>query len=91
MGARRNRRPSSLFSPGSDRLIAALIEMRKSAGLSQEHLAERMGRHRSFVWKTEGGQRRLDLTEFVRWCRACSTDPVAAFKRVVAQIPVRPN
>lgn len=89
MGASRNRKPSSLFSPGYDQVVAALLGARKQAGISQEELAERMGKHRSFVWKTEGGQRRLDLIEFVRWCRACGVDPKPVFDRLLVAVPKR--
>jgi hypothetical protein len=86
MGAKRNRNPSSLFSPGHDRLIATLTELREHAGVTQQELAKRMGKHRSFVWKTEGGQRRLDLVEFVRWCRGCGVDPLEVFKRLIPRL-----
>jgi transcriptional regulator with XRE-family HTH domain len=89
MGARQSRKPSSLFGPGHDQLVGMLVEMRENAGLTQQQLAVRLGRHRSFVWKTEGGQRRLDLIEFVKWCRVCGADADKAFRRVSAAIPQR--
>jgi len=87
MGARPKRRPSSLFSPGYDDLVKQLLAMREAADITQEELASRLGRHRSFVWKTEGGQRRLDLIEFVAWCRACGTDPIAVLRRFLNSSP----
>jgi transcriptional regulator with XRE-family HTH domain len=83
MGARRNRRPSSLFSPGYDRLMVALTKMREDAGLTQQDLADRMKKHRSFIWKTEGRQQRLDLFEFIRWCEGCGADPLDVFRTVL--------
>lgn len=93
MGASRSRQPSSLFAPAHgravERLRALLVESRERAGLTQQELAERLGRHRSFIWKTEGGQRRLDLIEFALWLRACDADPVQAFRSILDLLPTR--
>lgn len=86
MGARQSRKSSSLFEPGYDRLVQQLVAMREEAGLTQGELADKLDRHRSFIWKTEGGQRRLDLIEFVKWCRACGADPVKVFPPIAAAI-----
>lgn len=95
MGASRSRQPSSLFAPGHgravERLRTLLIQSRERAGLTQQQLADLLGRHRSFVWKTEGGQRRLDLIEFAQWCRATGTDPVEAARSVIELLPTRPS
>lgn len=42
-----------------------MIEAREAAGLTQEQVAEALGRPQSFVSKYERGERRLDFTEFV--------------------------
>lgn len=86
MGASQRRKSSSLFEPGYDEMVRQLVALRENAGLTQEQLAGRMKRHRSFIWKTEGGQRRLDLMEFVKWCRSCGSDPLTVMKRLVAVI-----
>jgi transcriptional regulator with XRE-family HTH domain len=49
---------------------AAIIEARKKAGLTQAALAARLGRPQSFVSKYEGGERRLDVVEFLEVARA---------------------
>jgi hypothetical protein len=36
----------------------------------------RLGRHQSFVAKYEGGERRLDVLEFITMARALKADPV---------------
>jgi transcriptional regulator with XRE-family HTH domain len=46
-------------------LIALLRSARQDAGLSQAALAQRLGRRQQFVSKYEGGERRLDVVEFV--------------------------
>ncbi|BAQ68047.1 DNA-binding protein [Rhodovulum sulfidophilum] len=45
----------------------ALVAARKGQGLTQQELANRMDRPQSFVAKVEGGERRLDVVEFVQW------------------------
>jgi len=42
-----------------ERLVAA----RHAAGLSQQQLADKLGRPQSFVAKYENGERRIDLVE----------------------------
>lgn len=42
---------------------------------TQADVAERLGRPQSFVAKYEGGERRLDVIEFVEVAEALETDP----------------
>lgn len=70
-----------LRSPRHRALIAAIVEARKAAGLTQRQLAARLGRSNSFVWKLEAGERRLDILEFVEISLAVKTDPVRLFER----------
>ena len=51
-----------------------LINARRSAGLSQEKLAAKLGRAQTFVSKIELGERRLDLIELLVWADALSVD-----------------
>lgn len=61
---------SSIHSPEHQRLVAILRELRTNAGLRQVELAERLGRHQSYVSKYETGERRLDLIELQAICQA---------------------
>jgi len=74
--------PKSLYSPAHGRLLAALKEARHEAGLSQRALAKALGQQPSWVAKVEIGERRLDVVEFLRVCRALKRDPAAILKRV---------
>lgn len=56
------------------RLIDALANARREAGLSQGELATRLGKRQQFVSKYESGERRLDVVEFVDIARALSLD-----------------
>lgn len=49
--------------------------LRKSKNLTQAEVAERLGRPQSFVAKYEGGERRLDVAEFIEVARALEADP----------------
>jgi transcriptional regulator with XRE-family HTH domain len=61
-------------------LLTLLRETRQRAGLSQQHVADRLGRPQSFVAKYEGGERRLDLLEFISVGEALGVDPVRLFR-----------
>lgn len=58
-----------------------LREWREHGGLSQRDLGERLGKPQSWIYNCETGARRVDLPEFVAWCRACDIDPVLGLKR----------
>jgi hypothetical protein len=60
----------STFSPEYECVMKKLIEMRKTAGLTNRQLAEKLDRENSFVWRIEHGERRLDVVEFFWVCEA---------------------
>ena len=64
-------------------LIALLKHERHRAGLTQQEVADRLGVPQSFVAKYEGGERRLDLIEFLAVARALESDPVDLLARLV--------
>jgi predicted transcriptional regulator len=74
----------SLKSPEYARLIAMLVAVRKKADIRQQILAKKLGKPQSFVAKYEGGERRIDLIEFVAIVRALEGDPVKLFREFVA-------
>jgi transcriptional regulator with XRE-family HTH domain len=61
-------------------LLTLLRETRQRAGLSQQHVADRLGRPQSFVAKYEGGERRLDVLEFISVAKALGVDPARLFR-----------
>ncbi|WP_217578778.1 helix-turn-helix transcriptional regulator [Mesorhizobium sp. GbtcB19] len=67
--------PRSLRSPRQRRLLKELIAARKSKGLTQSQVAEVLGRPQSFVAKYEGGERRLDVIEFLDVTEVLDIDP----------------
>ena len=72
----------SLRGPQHKELLRQLISARKKAGLAQQALAGRLGRHQSFVAKYEGGERRIEAVEFVQICRAIGVRPERVLKKL---------
>ena len=52
-----------------------LRRLREQAGLSQRELAERIGESQWWVHRGEIGSRRVDVAEFIVWCRGCGVEP----------------
>lgn len=69
--------PKTLRTPRQQRLQELLAEVRKARKLTQSDVAARLNRPQSFVAKYEGGERRLDIIEFVEVAEALETDPCA--------------
>ncbi|RWG48398.1 MAG: XRE family transcriptional regulator [Mesorhizobium sp.] len=67
--------PKSLRSPRHQRFLAQLTSLRNAKGMTQEQVAEKLGRPQSFVAKYEGGERRLDVIEFLDVTAALDADP----------------
>jgi transcriptional regulator with XRE-family HTH domain len=63
-----------------------MIAARKKAGLTQADLAKRLKRPQSFVAKYEGGERRIDVVEFLTIVRAIGTDPVRFLRALMRQM-----
>lgn len=61
-----------------------LIEARRDAGLSQEALAERLGRPQSYVSKCESGTRRMDVIEFLEIVEAINANPITFIKKLAS-------
>lgn len=65
-----------------ERFCELLIEARRESGLSQEDLAERLGRPQSYVSKCESGTRRMDVIEFLEMMSAIGSDPVPLIRKL---------
>ena len=55
----------SLYSKRHKALIRVLKEASEAAGLTQQAVADKLGKPQSFVAKYENGERRLDVVEFL--------------------------
>jgi len=57
-----------------------LREQRTRKGLTMREVAEKMDVIHSWVGKVELGERRLDLIEYLRYCKALDVDPHEGIK-----------
>ena len=61
-----------------------LKRARKSKKISMRALGEKLCQPHSFVQKVESGERRLDVVEFVWYCRALDVDAHAGLDQIMA-------
>ena len=80
-----DRLPKSLYTPTYARFLAELKNARIAAGLTQIEAAARLGRPQSFISKCESGERRIDVAEFLVFCRAFGIDPCEVIRAVEAK------
>ena len=83
MAPRARRIGKSVHSPEHDVFRAQLAEARANAGFTQEKLAKRLGKPQSFVAKYEGGERRLDVIEFLWIARVIGADPIRILRAMM--------
>jgi transcriptional regulator with XRE-family HTH domain len=83
MGLTRRGMSKSIHSPEHRALLALLVDARQKAGLTQKDVAQKLNRPQSFVAKYEGGERRIDVVEFITVARALGHDPIEMFKDLV--------
>lgn len=63
------------FGDDYQALLCQLVAERKRRGMTQWDLARSMGTDQSQVSKLERRERRLDVIDFVRYCRAMDIAP----------------
>lgn len=68
----------SVFSRDYGIFIEQLRLARKSSGLTQAQVAERLDQSQSFVSKCESGERRMDVIELRAYCLAIE-QPILCF------------
>lgn len=73
----------SVHSPDHAAFCELMIGARKAAGLTQQALALRLKKPQSFVAKYEGGERRLDVVEFISIARALGADPLKLMTNLI--------
>lgn len=66
----------SVHSSDQAAFCELMVGARKAARLTQHALALRLKKPQSFVAKYEGGERRLDVVEFIAISRALGADPL---------------
>jgi transcriptional regulator with XRE-family HTH domain len=77
----------SIHTPEYRLLLKWLRERREAEGLSMRDVGAKLHLPHSWVGKIETGERRLDVAEFVRLCRALQADPHAGLDVVARTAP----
>lgn len=72
----------SIHSPQHKWLRQYFVQRRKELGLSQRAFAARLDVAYSFVGKIETGDRRLDMFEFISYCKALELDPLKVVQEI---------
>lgn len=67
-----------------------LKSKRLEANLSIRDLADKLGVHHSIVGKFEDGTRKLEVFEFVEYCRALGVDPHAGLDIMIQSLERKP-
>lgn len=70
----------STSSDDYERFREMLVEARRKSGLSQQEIADRLGRPQTYVSKCELGTRRMDVVEFLELAHVTGFDPVLFIK-----------
>lgn len=65
----------TIYSQDSKILTDALRKSRKAKGLTIRQLAVKMDVHHSIIGKIETGERRLDVIEFIEYCKVLNIEP----------------
>ena len=69
------------------KLPAFLRQLREKAGLTQRQIGKRLNKPQSWVYNCETANRRVDITEFIAWAKACEINPKTAFTRLLKELP----
>jgi transcriptional regulator with XRE-family HTH domain len=86
MALRARSRQKSIHSAEQKAFCEVLTVTRHQAGLTQTDVAKRLGRPQSFVAKYEGGERRVDVIEFLAIASALGADPLRLLKRIMGRV-----
>ncbi|QRN35110.1 helix-turn-helix domain-containing protein [Pectobacterium brasiliense] len=77
---------ASIYSNEYQSVIKILREARIEKGMTQENLANALGRPQSFVAKIENGERRLDVVEFAHIAHLLSVDTSTVLEKIANKI-----
>jgi transcriptional regulator with XRE-family HTH domain len=72
----------SVSTPRHGAMVAAIVAAREANGLTQEQVAQRLGKHQVWVARVESGERRIDVVEFLDLAHAIGFDPMPILQRI---------
>ena len=76
----------TIYTPPYELVVTKMRKARLAAGLSQEDLADRLGRTQLWVSRTERGERRADLLEWLEFMLGCEADIQAFLTEVIKKV-----
>jgi transcriptional regulator with XRE-family HTH domain len=76
----------STHTPEYERLVELLVETRRAAQLTQQQVADRLGKPQSYVAKVEGAERRIDVLEFAALVKAMGNNPTVLLDRLLSEL-----
>ena len=79
----------SLHSPTYRRLTELLVHARQKSGLTQQQVADALQTTQSYIAKVEGGERRIDVVEFIELARVLGVGPSALLKKLELAFPAQ--
>jgi len=60
-----------------------LRQLRQDAGLTQRQIGKILNKPQSYIHNCETANRRVDITEFISWAKACGVNPKTAFSNLL--------
>jgi transcriptional regulator with XRE-family HTH domain len=78
--------PSSVHDPIYREVISGIVAARIAADLTQQAVADRLGRPQSYVAKVEGCERRMDVVELLQIAKAIGFDPMVLIRSAWRQV-----
>lgn len=66
----------STYSSNYEKLRLWMKEKRKEKGLTIREVGVKLNRDHTMVTKMENKRRRIEITEFVKYCQAIDADPI---------------
>jgi transcriptional regulator with XRE-family HTH domain len=79
----------SLHSLTYRKLTELLVQARRKSGLTQQEVADALKTHQSYVAKVEGGERRIDVVEFMELAKALGVVPSGLLKKLESTFPAK--
>ena len=83
--------PKAIYSEQYRRFQQLLVDARKAANLTQAQVAGRLSKPQSYVAKYEGGERRLDVIEFLEVAGAIGFEPAEFIQELKGRAPLVPR
>lgn len=74
----------TLHSPDYQKLTEWLKRQREAKGMSMRELGEKLDISHSFVAKVEQRERRLDVIEYIAYCKALGVSPIDGLREIQA-------